>query len=79
MLMSQSLNKIRTEALALPIEEREILAEELRESIYEDAEVDSALDKEIGERIEAYDDGGDASISHDEMRKKVAQKYGWRL
>ncbi|WP_405236064.1 addiction module protein [Lentisalinibacter orientalis] len=71
-----TLDKLRSEALALSQLERAQLAYELVRSLDEpaDADADSAWDKEILKRLRAIDTGTARLIDRDELRRRLEKR-----
>ena len=72
-LAAMSIDQLTAEALALPLEEREVLAHALLDSIgdQEDFEIEPEYLKEILRRAEELDSGAVAELSHEEVMESA--------
>jgi putative addiction module component (TIGR02574 family) len=68
--------KLRSEVLALPVEERAELAHALLESLHEDADPDAeaAWVAELDRRAQAVADGTAKLVDWDEARERIAAR-----
>ena len=69
--MPEAAEKVRSEALRLPLHERARLAEELIASLDEDAEVDAAWAQEIQRRIAEVESGAVELVDADEVMARL--------
>jgi putative addiction module component (TIGR02574 family) len=78
--MSRTLEEVREEAMALTIEERSRLAEELWDSARtpEEREIDAAWEVEVDRRVAEVEAGTAVLIPGDEVIRELRSKYGQR-
>jgi len=76
MLVRMSTEKLRSEVLALPAEERADLAHALLESLHEgvDPDADTAWLAELDRRAQAVADGTANLVDWDEARERIAAR-----
>jgi hypothetical protein len=78
--MTSRARKILEEALALPREERLLIANELQESVEaadSPEEIEAAWHEEIVQRVQSIEDGTAALVDGKESSHRIRAKYGW--
>ena len=77
--MSQTAEQVLEAAMALPEAERAQVAARLQESVggFATPEIAAAWKKEIARRIKEADEGGEPSISAEEVDRRLREKYGF--
>lgn len=74
-----SYDRIKDDALHLPLDDRSRLASRLLESLEEDDEVSAEWLEEIRRRVKSIDDGTTKLIPSEEVWKKVNESFGTSL
>ncbi len=75
--MSELLNKMRNEAMSLPVDDRAKLARELIISLDDciDSNVDNAWEEEISRRVQEIKDGTAKGKPAEEVLSEIRAKY----
>jgi hypothetical protein len=78
--MTSRARKILEEALALPKEERLLIAIELQESVEaadSSEEIEAAWHEEIVQRVQSIEDGTAVLVDGKKSSRRIRAKYGW--
>jgi putative addiction module component (TIGR02574 family) len=74
--MSPQTQRLLDEILQLPLEDRELIADSIYESIDSDIDYDAAWSEEIKRRVEELDSGKVKTIPWEEVRQKMLDYQG---
>lgn len=77
--MSKNAEQVLEAAMSLTEKERAELAARLQESIggFSDPEIAAAWKEEIARRIKEADEGGEPSLSEEEVDRLLRERYGF--
>jgi putative addiction module component (TIGR02574 family) len=78
--MTSRARKLLEEALALPKEERLLIAAELQDSVEESdspEEIEAAWHEEIVKRVQSIEDGTAVLVDGEESSRRIRAKHGW--
>lgn len=77
--MSRNAEQVLEAAMSLTEEERALVAARLQETVgvFSDPEIAAAWKEEIARRIKEADEGGEPSLSEEEVDRLLRERYGF--